>query len=116
MGTPAVVSSTSTAFASADLDALRSGLTRLAELLEDDEPRRMDACERLDLWQHLYAVRSRLPLVEWALAAGPGEPDQPAVSSSTADISARRRTSASRARSRSLRTVDEEVTDRRTSR
>ena len=101
-----------------ELERLQTGLTRLAALLETDEPRRMDACERLDLWQHLYAVRSRLPLVEWALSGGPqsAEPAQSPVSPSADDISALRRTRASRARSRSARNADEEVTGLRTSR
>jgi len=107
-------------FGVGELERLQSGLTRLAALLETDEPRRMDPCERLDLWQHLYAVRSRLPLVEWALSsgaqsAGP-EADQPASSPNADDISALRRTKAAQARSRSARTFDEEVTDLRTSR
>ena len=108
-----------TDFTVGELEALQSGLTRLAALLETDQPRRMDACERLDLWQHLYAVRSRLPLVEWALSTGPveaGGTDQPASSPNADDISALRRTKAARARSRSTRTADEEVTDLRTSR
>ena len=108
-----------TGFEVDELERLQTGLTRLAALLETDEPRRMDACERLDLWQHLYAVRSRLPLVEWALSSGGSagtEPDQSSVSPSAADISTLRRSRASLARSRSARSADEEVTDLRTSR
>ena len=107
-------------FGVGELADLQTGLTRLAALLETDEPRRMDACERLDLWQHLYAVRSRLPLVEWALSSGGQsggvEAGQPASSPNAAVISALRRTRAARARSRSSPIVEEEVTGLRTSR
>jgi hypothetical protein len=118
MTNAAVNTGTHADFGVGELEALQAGLTRLAALLETDEPRRMDACERLDLWQHLYAVRSRLPLVEWALSGGPQstEPAQSAGSPSADDISALRRTRASRARSRSVRNADEEVTGLRTSR
>ena len=99
------------------LEALRLWLVQRGALLEADQPRGMDACERLDLWQHLYAVRTRLPLVEWALTAtDEPEPDQPAVKPSADDISARRRPSARRARSRSVARSAEEVTGLRTSR
>jgi len=112
---------------------LQDGLAQLAALLESDEPKRLDACERLDLWQHLYAVRSRLPLVEWALTgmapAPAAEPatssaptvwasdDQPEASSPSAtDISTRRRASTTPVAARSVDSVLEEATGLRASR
>jgi hypothetical protein len=55
-------------FGSPQLIQLRQGITDLIEALEVGAIPYLDPHERLDLWQYLHAVRSRLILVERALA------------------------------------------------
>lgn len=55
-------------FGSPQLTQLRRGITDLIEALEVGAIPYLDPNERLDLWQYLHAVRSRLILVERALA------------------------------------------------
>jgi hypothetical protein len=55
-------------FGSEQLAELRQGMTDLIEAIEVGRIRHLDPHERLDLWQYLHAVRSRLILVEHALA------------------------------------------------
>jgi hypothetical protein len=55
-------------FGTRELTELRRGITELIEAIEGGRIRSLDPHERLDLWQYLQAVRSRLILVEQALA------------------------------------------------
>jgi hypothetical protein len=55
-------------YASRQLTELRRGIMDLIEAIEGGRIRYLDPHERLDLWQYLQAVRSRLILVEHALA------------------------------------------------
>ena len=55
-------------FGSQQLTELRQGITDLIEAIEVGGIPHLDPHERLDLWQYLHAVRSRLVLVERALA------------------------------------------------
>ena len=55
-------------FGSPQLTELRQRITDLIEAIEVGGIPYLDPHERLDLWQYLHAVRSRLILVERALA------------------------------------------------
>ena len=54
-------------FGSPQLTELRRGITDLIDAIEVGAIPYLDPHERLDLWQYLHAVRSRLILVEHAL-------------------------------------------------
>lgn len=55
-------------FGRSQLAELRRGITDLIEAIEVGGIPHLDPHERLDLWQYLHAVRSRLILVEHALS------------------------------------------------
>jgi hypothetical protein len=79
---------------------LSNGVQDLIDTIEAGDLEAMDPYERLDLWQYLQGVATRLALVERAL--GWEEPESyPAGSRPRAvDISARRRARRARARRR----------------
>lgn len=83
------------------LTDLRRGLHDLRETIESGDLEPLDPCDRLDLWQYLCGVSTRLELVERALGRDRPSPVQAVPSPSAADISSRTTPSSSRARRRS---------------
>ena len=95
---------------------LRQSVSDLIETLETGGIAQLEPHERLDLWQYLQAVQSRLTLVEQALALDAGGVDQSGPSPSPTDISPRMRAKRARARRRSWVSGIEESGGRRVSR
>ena len=79
---------------------LSNGIQDLIDTIEAGDLEAMDPYERLDLWQYLQGVASRLALVERALGWEEPQPYPAGSRPRAVDISARRRARRARARRR----------------